>query len=212
MFERPLLYLVPSYATALLLAVGFGFEPPAPFLWLALLSLLLFGSGLAVRHRRLFTVLAMLCAAAFALVQLSLYTHYIAQPIRELCGRSTVIRATVLEDASVYDDAQRAELLFEPNRYAKRSFRTLCYLPLTETPLCAGDRIEAHVTFYLPGNTGGFDRARYLAADGVFISATFNKDENGDAIKSIAFNTFVDGKVKWSETLDSDGNLVSSAE
>ena len=37
-------------------------------------------------------------------------------------------------------------------------------------------------------------------------------DENGDAIKSIAFNTFVDGKVKWSETLDSDGNLVSSAE
>ena len=37
-------------------------------------------------------------------------------------------------------------------------------------------------TFYLPGNTGGFDRARYLAADGVFISATFNKDKNGDAI------------------------------
>lgn len=182
MFERPLLYLVPSYAAALLLAVGFGFEPPAPFLWLALLSLLLFGAGLAVRHRRLFTVLAMLCAAAFALVQLSLYAQYIAQPVRELCGRSAVIRATVLEDASVYDDAQRAELRVEPNRYAKRSFRTLCYLPLTETPLCAGDRIEAHVTFYLPGNTGGFDRARYLAADGVFISATFNKDENGDAI------------------------------
>lgn len=44
------------------------------------------------------------------------------------------------------------------------------------------------------------------------VGGKIKLDENGDAIKSIAFNTFVDGKVKWSETLDSDGNLVSSAE
>lgn len=182
MFERPLLYLVPSYAAALLVAVGFGFDPPAPFLCLTLLALLLFGAGLAVRRRRLFTVLAMLCAAAFALVQLSLYTRYIVQPVRELNGRRTVIEATVLEDASVYDDAQRAELRVEPNRYAKRSFRTLCYLPLTETPLRAGDRVEAHVTFYMPGSTGGFDRTRFLAADGCYISASCTKDDNGEPI------------------------------
>ena len=35
---------------------------------------------------------------------------------------------------------------------------------------------------------------------------------DGDAIKSIVFNTYVDGQVKWSETLDANGNLVSSAE
>ncbi|MFZ2720548.1 MAG: hypothetical protein WAY38_01510, partial [Gemmiger qucibialis] len=44
------------------------------------------------------------------------------------------------------------------------------------------------------------------------VGGKIKLDENGDAVKSIAFNTFVDGKVKWSETLDSDGNLVSSAE
>ena len=44
------------------------------------------------------------------------------------------------------------------------------------------------------------------------VGGKIKLDENGDAIKSIAFNTFVDGKVKWSETLDSDGNLVSSAD
>ena len=32
-----------------------------------------------------------------------------------------------------------------------------------------------------------------------------------DRLISCEFNTYVDGKVKWSETLDAEGNLVSSA-
>ncbi|MFQ9126569.1 MAG: hypothetical protein ACLR4Z_06965 [Butyricicoccaceae bacterium] len=105
----------------------------------------------------------MLCAAVFALVQLSLCDRYLAQPVRELNGRSAVVRATVLQDASVYEDSQRAELRVEPNRYLRRSFRTYCYLPLSDTPLCAGDRIEAHVTFYAAIPTGNA-RLRRTAA------------------------------------------------
>ena len=115
MFERPLLYLVPPYAAMLLIAVRFGLVP-SPFLCLPALAVLLIGAAFAVRHRRAFTVLAMLCAAVFALVQLSLCDRYLAQPVRELNGRSAVVRATVLQDASVYEDSQRAELRVEPNR------------------------------------------------------------------------------------------------
>ena len=43
------------------------------------------------------------------------------------------------------------------------------------------------------------------------VGGDITLDDNGDAIKSIVFNTYVDGEVKWSETLDADGNLVSSA-
>ena len=177
MFERPLLYLVPPYAAMLLIAVRFGLVP-SPFLCLPALAVLLIGAAFAVRHRRAFTVLAMLCAAVFALVQLSLCDRYLAQPVRELNGRSAVVRATVLQDASVYEDSQRAELRVEPNRYLRRSFRTFCYLPLSDTPLCAGDRIEAHVTFYRSNP----DRERSLAADGCFIAAFSTKNKSGDVI------------------------------
>lgn len=59
MFERPLLYLVPPYAAMLLIAVRFGLVP-SPFLCLPALAVLLIGAAFAVRHRRAFTVLAML--------------------------------------------------------------------------------------------------------------------------------------------------------
>ena len=65
-------------------------------------------------------------------------------------------------------------------------------------------------------NGGGTDTASLVKGmtgmEFTGVGGKIKLDENGDAIKSIAFNTFVDGKVKWSETLDSDGNLVSSAE
>ena len=65
-------------------------------------------------------------------------------------------------------------------------------------------------------NGGGTDTASLVKGmtgmEFTGVGGKIKLDENGGAIKSIAFNTFVDGKVKWSETLDSDGNLVSSAE
>lgn len=64
-------------------------------------------------------------------------------------------------------------------------------------------------------NGGGSDTASLVAGmKGMEFSGVggdITLDDNGDAIKSIVFNTYVDGKVKWSETLDADGNLVSSA-
>lgn len=64
-------------------------------------------------------------------------------------------------------------------------------------------------------NGGGSDTASLVAGmKGMKFSGVNGEmtlDEGGDAIKSIVFNTYVDGKVKWSETLDANGDLVSSA-
>ena len=65
MFERPLLYLVPPYAAMLLIVVRFGLVP-SPFLCLPALAVLLIGAAFAVRHRRAFTVLAMLSLHSYS--------------------------------------------------------------------------------------------------------------------------------------------------
>ena len=44
------------------------------------------------------------------------------------------------------------------------------------------------------------------------VGGDITLDENADAIKSIAINTYIDGEVKWTETLGSDGKVVSKAE
>lgn len=65
-------------------------------------------------------------------------------------------------------------------------------------------------------NGGGTDTASLVKGmKGMSFSGVggdITLDENGDAIKSIVFNTYVDGQVKWAETLDAEGKVVASAE
>ncbi len=65
-------------------------------------------------------------------------------------------------------------------------------------------------------NGGGTDTASLVAGmKGMAftgVGGDITLDAGGDAIKSIVFNTYVNGQVKWSETLDAEGNVVSSAE
>lgn len=65
-------------------------------------------------------------------------------------------------------------------------------------------------------NGGGTDTASLVKGmTGMSFSGVggdITLDENGDAIKSIAINTYVDGAVKWTETLGADGKVVSSAD
>ena len=65
-------------------------------------------------------------------------------------------------------------------------------------------------------NAGGTDTASLVKGmtgmSFTGVNGDMTLDENGNAIKSIAINTFVDGKVKWTETLGADGTVVSKAE
>ena len=65
-------------------------------------------------------------------------------------------------------------------------------------------------------NAGGTDTASLVKGmtgmSFTGVGGDITLDENGDAIKSIAVNTFVDGAVKWTKTLGADGKVVSKAE
>ena len=65
-------------------------------------------------------------------------------------------------------------------------------------------------------NAGGTDTASLVKGmtgmSFTGVNGDMTLDESGNAIKSIAINTFVDGTVKWTETLGSDGTVVSKAE
>ena len=188
MLERPLIYLVPPAAAALYGAVCFDLSPGL-HASLLLLSLLLIAAGALIRHNRLFTITCMLAVTALAFSVFSLYRSLLVEPVRELSGRHAEITATVMQDPDVYEDSQRAELSVDDNDFLPRSFRMLCYLPLTEEPLHAGDRIQVNVGFYIPSATEGFDRAAYQASNGWYIAASCTEDEND---QPVSFSVHVD--------------------
>lgn len=177
MRERPLVFLVPAAAMAIFCSVCLNIYIK-PNLSLLLLSLSLAAAGALINYEKLFTLCCMLAAAFLALTGFSAYRSVFVDPVRMLAGSHAEITATVLQDAVVYDDNQRAELSVNDNTILRRSFRMYCYLPLTETPLYAGDQIRVNVGFYLPGNTEGFDRAAYQASEGCFITASYTKNED----------------------------------
>ena len=126
----------------------------------------------------------------------SVFHLVVVAPVRELAGRHAEITATVLQDADVYDDSQRAELSVDDNDVLPGSFRMLCYLPLTDQPLRAGDRIKANVGFYLPAETEGFDRATYQASNRCYIAASYTETEEGQAV-SFAVTSSEGDHLRW---------------
>ena len=181
MLERPLTRLVPPAAAALYCAVCLDLAPGL-HLSLFLLMAFLFAAGALVYQPRLFTICCMLAAAAFAFSGFDIYRAAVVEPVRELAGKHMEITAIVMQDPDVYEDSQRAELSVEQGTALEGSFRMLCYLPLTEEPLLAGDRIEVNVGFYVPGASEGFDRASYQASNGWYIAASYTEQDDGTPV------------------------------
>ena len=195
MQERPLVFLVPAAAAAIFCAVCLDICLKPSFA-LFLLSFSLALAGALIEHKKLFTLCCMSAAIFLSFTGFSAYQAVFVEPVRMLAGTHAEITATVLQDAAVYDDNQRAELSVDDNDVLPRSFRMYCYLPLTETPLAAGDRIKVNVGFYLPGNSEGFDRAAYQASEGCYITASYTKNDN-DAPTSFAVLRTNNHSFRW---------------
>ena len=156
MRERPLVYLVPPMAAALYAAVCL--ELPVQLHIIAPIALLLVLAAVFLRRRKcLLNVFAVLAAAALALTGFAVFRDLRVVPIRALAGETQELTAAALRDAEVYDTDQRVLLSAETTD--GRRFRLRCYLPETEPPLLAGDRVRVMATLYVPDTLGGFDRA-----------------------------------------------------
>lgn len=180
MRERPLVYLVPPMAAALYAAVCL--ELPMQLHIIAPIALLLVLAAVFLRRRkRLLNVFAMLAAAALALTGFAVFRDLRVVPIRALAGETQEITAAALRDAEVYDTDQR--VLLSAETADGRRFRLRCYLPGTEPPLLAGDRVRVMVTLYVPDTLGGFDRAAYQASEGCYIAGAYATDEEHNAVQ-----------------------------
>lgn len=188
MRERPLVFLVPAAAVAIFCAVCLDICLKPSFS-LFLLSFCLALAGAWIERRKLFTICCMLASAFLAFACFSAYQAVFVDPVRILAGTHAEITATVLKDSTVYDDNQRAELSVDDNDALPRSFRMYCYLPLTDAPLDAGDRIKVNVGFYLPGNSEGFDRAAYQASEGCYITASYTKNDDDSPVSFAVLQT-----------------------
>jgi len=175
MREKTFVYIAAPVAAVMYCTVCLGWNP-GPHVSMLLLSLTMFVSGALVGRKRAFTVCCMLMAAAAALSYFSIRDEIFSDRIRSLRGSTIEAEAVALADAEVYDTQQRAELLVE----GEPSFKTMCYFPLTDEPLLAGDRVNAHIVLSVPLASDGFDRASFHAADGRFLSASCALDDNGN--------------------------------
>gem|GEM_PF-416741 len=195
MWKKPMVYLAPAAAAALYCAVCLNYAPSVhTAIWALILSLII--TGAVVRRPRIFFLCCMSTSVALAFSFFAVYEKYIVSPIRDLKGSTLEITATVLQDADVYENNQRAELLIDENDRITRSFHTLSYLPLTDIPLYAGDKITAYLSFYLPNNTGGFDRKLFQAADRCYIAASCPKDKNGEPY-SFSVSREEENSLRW---------------
>lgn len=177
MAGRPLLFCVPVAALTFYFAAKSGVAVGVDTLLFALALLLALLAG-ALQWRHVRTVLLLGLTAICALFYFTVFKTEFVRPVRALHDQTQTVTATVARDATVYDDSQRAELKIQPFGKLSRPFQSLCYLPLTDKPLLAGQQIEVMLRFYRAGDAGGFDRETFQAANGSFIAGTFVKQED----------------------------------
>ncbi len=179
MRERPLVYLSPPVTVALYFAVCLEWKPGLNLSLLLLSVTMVLAGAVVVRYNRAFEACCMLMAASVAFTVLAVYDRCIVEPVRYLRETSEEVMAVAVDDADLYETQQRVELKvdWEPD------FKTLCYFPLTDEPIRAGDRVLANLSFYLPGSSDGFDRASFQAAEGRYISASCTLDDDDNPVK-----------------------------
>ncbi len=173
MRERPLVYFSLPVTAVMYFLVYFDLRPGV-HLSMLLLSFFMALAGFMVKRDKVFQVCCMFISAAAALCWFSFYDKLLAEPARNLKGSTVEVKATVISDAEIYGGRQRAEIKVK----SEPPYKAMCYFPLTETPLLAGDEVKAHISLHLPGNTDGFDRSLYQAADGRYVSAICTLDDN----------------------------------
>lgn len=163
MKQRPLVWF------SILFAAGVGLELYFGVQWhpnLFTVGLLLAATGYAVFPRM--TVPAVCLAGLLCgLLYSSAHDRFLEQPFMSWDGFHHRVTAIVVDYPEEYEDAQRVEVRIAAEQlHLPAAVHTLLTLPKTEQALKPGDTISAHVKFYLPERTDGFDRLTYYRSIG----------------------------------------------
>lgn len=127
--------------------------------------------GWRISRLRVICVLTagMVCGVSYT----GAYHAYIADPVAALDGTPVTLTVTDADYAEQYDSAQRIRVnVTGADVNCQRNFHTLVYLPVTKREIQPGDYITVSMTFYIPGNSEGFDRREYYRSEGYYILAS----------------------------------------
>lgn len=128
--------------------------------------------------------MVMACGLFCSILYAPVYQTHFAQPLQSLDQTTHTVTVVLQEDAQQYDDTQRAQVQVQQAQaiapaYPLDAFTTTAYLPLTETPLLAGDSVQVALGFYIPTTRNGFDRATYMVGTGQQVWASTATDAAG---------------------------------
>lgn len=109
------------------------------------------------------------------------YHRVVSDPVAELAGKRVRLTVTATDFATRYEENQRVEVRVNGEDTGSRNFRTLLYLPLTESDIQPGDTITGKTEFYIPDKREGFDRAGYSRSRGYAVLASIDGEISTEA-------------------------------
>ena len=174
------MWYLPLFTLTFLCAVWveIQYDPVIQHLWFLPVCILIAAMVVILcRHwKKRNLLISLLLGGCIGFAYVGLFVGMVHAPLASLDGQKTRISAIVTDYAEQYEDTQRVSLKIDTKAsgisFWMPSFDTMAYLPLTDTELEPGDRIEAKVSFYQGSNNGGFDRASYYSGRNMHILAT----------------------------------------
>lgn len=170
--KRPLLWFTTAFAVGVASALCAAQVP-----WGLAICMIAIIAGMGWKIQKIRPICVLLAGALCGLCYTQAYHAVFQAPSMSLADTSKSMIVEVTDFPTQYDTNQRVEIRVIGSRVGcPLNFRTLAYLPKTKQQLKPGDEITATVSFYIPKQTEGFDRASYYRAQGYAVLASVDEE------------------------------------
>lgn len=170
--KRPWIWFVTAFAVGVASALRAACVP-----WVLAICVIAATAGIGWKIQKIRPICVLIAGALCGLCYTQAYHAVFQAPCMALADTSKSMIVEVTDFPTQYDTNQRVEIRVIGSRVGcPLNFRTLAYLPKTKQQLKPGDELTATVSFYIPNQTEGFDRASYYRAQGYTILASVDEE------------------------------------
>ncbi len=170
--KRPWIWFVTAFAVGVASALCAAHVP-----WVLAICIIAVAAGIGWKIQKIRPICVLIAGALCGLCYTQAYHAVFQAPCMSLADTTKSMIVEVTDFPTQYDTNQRVEIRVIGSRVGcPLNFRTLAYLPKTKQQLKPGDELTATVSFYIPNQTEGFDRASYYRAQGYTILASVDEE------------------------------------
>ncbi len=170
--KRPWIWFVTAFAVGVASALCAVHVP-----WILAVCMIAAAAGIGWKIQKIRPICVLIAGTLCGLCYTQAYHAVFQAPCMALADTTKSMIVEVTDFPTQYDTNQRVEIRVIGSRVGcPLNFRTLAYLPKTKQQLKPGDELTATVSFYIPNQTEGFDRASYYRAQGYAILASVDEE------------------------------------